>query len=168
MGQLGQTTSPAEGAAGALALVFRAGSLLCALPLDEVIETLRPLAVRPLAGTPPFVRGVTIMRGVPAPVIDVARLLGGEQAEVVRFVAVRAERGPVAFATGPVLGIRPADAGSQIRPATGPAGTTGLIGGASAALVAGVGTLDAEPLLMLQSMRVVPDEVWTAAAGGTP
>lgn len=170
MGQLGQTTSPAEGAAGALALVFRAGSLLCALRLDEVIETLRPLAVRPLAGTPPFVRGVTIMRGVPAPVIDVARLLGGEQAEVVRFVAVRAERGPLAFATGPVLGIRPADAGSQVRPATGTglAGTTGLIGGASAALVAGVGTLDAEPLLMLQSMRVVPDEVWTAAAGGTP
>lgn len=153
--QLGQTASTA---AGALSLVFRAGSVLCALRLDEVLETLRPLAVRPLAGTPAFVRGVTIMRGIPAPVIDVARLLGGEQAEIARFVAVRTERGPVAFATGPVLGIRAATPDPEARHAT-------LIG-ASGALVAGVGTLDAEPVLLLQSMRVVPDQVWAAAAGG--
>jgi purine-binding chemotaxis protein CheW len=159
MGQPGQTAPPADVAAGAMSLVFRAGLLLCALRLDEVIETMRPLAVRPLAGTPAFVRGVTIMRGVPTPVVDVARLLGGEQAEVARFVAVRTERGPVAFATGTVLGIRPATADAGARHAT-------LIGGASGALVAGVGTLDAEPLLLLQSMRVVPDEVWIAAAGG--
>jgi purine-binding chemotaxis protein CheW len=142
-----------------MSLVFRAGSLLCALRLDEVIETMRPLAVRPLAGTPAYVRGVTIMRGVPTPVIDVARLLGGEQAEVARFVAVRTERGPVAFATGTVLGIRPTTADASSRQMT-------LIGGASGSLVAGVGTLDAEPLLLLQSMRVVPDEVWAAAAEG--
>jgi purine-binding chemotaxis protein CheW len=159
MGQPGQTAPPADTAAGALSLVFRAGQLLCALRLDEVIETMRPLAVRPLAGTPAFVRGVTIMRGVPTPVVDVARLLGGEQAEVARFVAVRTERGPVAFATGTVLGIRPATADTGARHAT-------LIG-SSGALVAGVGTLDAEPLLLLQSMRVVPDEVWVAAAGGS-
>jgi purine-binding chemotaxis protein CheW len=159
MGQPGQTASPADAAAGAMSLVFRAGSLLCALRLDEVIETMRPLAVRPLAGTPAFVRGVTIMRGVPTPVVDVARLLGGEQAEVARFVAVRTERGPVAFATGTVLGIRPTTADASSRQMT-------LIGGASGSLVAGVGTLDAEPLLLLQSMRVVPDEVWAAAAEG--
>ena len=151
-------TSPAGEAAGGLSLVFRAGSLLCALRLDEVIETLRPLAVRPLAGTPAFVLGVTIMRGVPAPVVDVARLLGGEPAEVARFVAVRTERGPVAFATGPVLGIRATGSGTTARRGA-------LIGGgAPDTLVAGVTTLDAEPLLILQSMRVVPDDVWAAAA----
>jgi purine-binding chemotaxis protein CheW len=142
-----------------MSLVFLAGSLLCALRLDEVIETMRPLAVRPLAGTPPFVLGVTIMRGVPTPVIDVARPLGGTPAEVARFVAVRTERGPVAFATGTVIGFRVATADHGARhPA--------LVGGASGALVAGVGRLDAEPLLLLQSMRVVPDDVWMAAAGG--
>jgi purine-binding chemotaxis protein CheW len=31
--------------------------------------------------------------------------------------------------------------------------------------VAGVGMIGAEPLLLLQSLRVVPDEVWAAAAG---
>src|SRR4051812_18892067 len=105
MGQEGQTDEPA---AGVGALVFRAGALLCALRLDEVIETMRPLAVRPLAGSPPYVLGVTIMRGRPAPVIDVNRLVGGEQTAVERFLAVRTERGPVAFATGAVLGIRAA------------------------------------------------------------
>jgi purine-binding chemotaxis protein CheW len=32
-------------------------------------------------------------------------------------------------------------------------------------MVAGVGTIDTEPLLLLQSMRVLPDDVWAAAAG---
>jgi purine-binding chemotaxis protein CheW len=156
MGQDGQTISAGDDA-GAMSLLFRAGSLLCALRLDEVIETMRPLTVRPLAGTPSYVRGVTIMRGVPTPVLDVARLVGGEEADIVRFVAVRTERGPVAFATGPVLGIRAAVADT--------ARHSVLYGGASSRLVAGVGTVDAEPILLLQSMRVLPDDVWLAAAG---
>jgi purine-binding chemotaxis protein CheW len=101
------------------------------------------------------------MRGVPTPVVDVARLLGSEQAEVARFVAVRTERGPVAFATGEVLGIRTVATGDAI---TGHAAL--LAGtGASGPLVAGIATLGAEPLVLLQSMRVVPDEVWIQAAG---
>jgi purine-binding chemotaxis protein CheW len=138
-------------------LVFRAGPLLCALRLDEVVETMRPLDTQPLAGTPAFVRGISVLRGVPTPVIDVARLLGGEQTEVHRYVAVRTERGAVALATGPVLGIRDVDANAT-------AGHPALLGARSSRLVAGVGTVGAEPLLLLQSMRAVPDEVWEAAA----
>ena len=156
MVQAGHNAQPAEAAVASL--VFRAGSLLCALPLDEVVETMRPLDVRPLAGTPPWVRGISIMRGVPAPVIDVARLLTGEAGAVARYVAVRTERGPVAFATGPVLGIRRVDADPAARHGV-------LLGAAAGALVAGVATADGQPLLLLQSMRVVPDEVWAAAAG---
>jgi purine-binding chemotaxis protein CheW len=156
MVQPGQTASLAESADTA-ALVFRAGSMLCALRLDDVIETMRPLGTRPLAGTPAFVRGVSVVRGVPTPVVDVARLLGGERAELSRFIAVRTERGPVVFATGAVLGIR------ITAPVEG-SGHPGLLG-AAGRLVAGVGTLDGEPLLLLQSMRVIPDEVWAAAAG---
>ena len=153
-----QGTQTVDDVAGGFALVFRAGSLLCALQLDDVIETMRPLAVRPLAGTPAYVRGVTIMRGVPTPVIDVARLVGGESADFARFLAVRTERGPVAFATGPVLGIRNAFA-------DGPAQHPSLLTGASSRLVAGVAMIDTEPLLLLQSMRVLPEDVWAVAAG---
>jgi purine-binding chemotaxis protein CheW len=155
MRQYGQSAAPEV---AVTALVFRAGALLCALPLDEVIETMRPLETRPLAGTPGYVHGISVLRGVPTPVIDVARLLTGVAGEIERYVAVRTERGPVALATGTVLGIRATDAGpAEAHPA--------LLGG-SHRLVAGVGTLGSEPLLLLQNMRAVPDDVWEAAAAG--
>ncbi|WP_250035179.1 chemotaxis protein CheW [Paractinoplanes maris] len=159
MRQYGQAPAHADEAqgAGVVALVFRAGPLLCALGLDEVIETMRPLETRPLAGTPAFVRGIAVLRGVPTPVIDVSRLLGGGPAEADRYLAVRTERGAIAFATGDILGIRHVEA-----EATG--GHPALLGGGSTRLVAGVGTLGTEPLLLLQSMRAVPDDVWEAAA----
>ena len=161
MGQSGHSARPLEVSAGGTSLVFRAGSLLCALRLDDVIETMRPLPTRPLAGTPAFVRGICVMRGVPTPVVDVAWLLSGEQAENSRFVAVRTERGPVALATGEVLGIRTVATGEVA------AGHAALLSGtgASSPLVAGIATFGAEPLLLLQSMRVIPDEVWAQAAG---
>lgn len=153
MRQYGQLAAPEE---AVTALVFRAGTLLCALTLDEVIETMRPLATRRLAGSPAFVRGISVLRGVPTPVIDVARLLTGADGEIERYVAVGTERGPVALAVGTLLGIRATDAGpAEPHPA--------LLGG-SHRLVAGVGTFGSEPMLLLQSMRTVPDEVWEAAA----
>ena len=157
MVQPGQMAPPAEVPAGDSSLVFRAGPLLCALRLDEVIETMRPLVTHPLAGTPAFVRGICIMRGIPTLVVDVARLLGGAEAEVSRFVAVRTERGPVAFAIGDIHGVRPVSTTTAGRHET-------LLGDAPARLIAGVGTIDAAPVLLLQSMRLVPDEVWAAAA----
>src|SRR3954471_17245919 len=101
MRQYGQ--APAASTEAVPSLVFRAGTLLCALPLDEVIETMRPLPTRPLAGTPAFVKGISVLRGVPTPVIDVSRLLTGVAGDIVRYVAVRTERGPVALGTGHVL-----------------------------------------------------------------
>ena len=160
MRQYGQASALSDEGAGVISLVFRAGPLLCALPLDEVIETMRPLETRALAGTPAFVRGITVLRGVPTPVIDVSRLLGGATAQAERYVAVRTERGAIALATGEILGIR----GVEAEP-TG--GHPALLGGGNTRLVAGVGTLGAEPLLLLQSMRAVPDEVWEAAAAAS-
>lgn len=151
---------PAEAPAGDSSLVFRAGPLLCALHLDEVIETMRPLTTHPLAGTPAFVTGICIMRGAPTLVVDVARLLGGIEAEVSRFVAVQTERGPVAFATGEIQGVRPVSTSTNGR-------HEALLGNAPARLIAAVGTLDAAPVLLLQSMRLVPDDVWAAAAAVT-
>jgi purine-binding chemotaxis protein CheW len=155
MRQYGQVSAVPD--ATLTSLVFRAGPLLCALPLDEVVETMRPLPTRPLAGTPPFVLGISVLRGVPTPVLDMARLLAGEPAEIDRYVAVRTERGPVALAIGQILGIRDTEAG----PAEG---HPTLVRGVARRFVAGVGTIGVEPLLLLQSMRAVPDEVWEAAA----
>jgi len=151
-----------EGEAVVTALVFRAGPLLCALRLDEILETMRPMETLPLAGTPAFVLGISVLRGVPTPVLDVSRLLGGGAGDPRRFLTVRTERGAVALATGEVIGISTVDFESA-------GGHPALLGGASSRLVAGVDTVGAEPLLLLQSMRAVPDEVWeAAAAAGVP
>jgi purine-binding chemotaxis protein CheW len=158
-GQQGGVLAPALDA-GVAALVFRAGPFYCALSLGEVIETMRPLATRPLVGTPPYVRGLTILRGAPAPVIDMTRLLTGVETTVNRYVAVRAGRGPIVCATGPVLGVRQV----HVEPPEGPAA---LLSGVSRTLIAAVGTVGTEPLLLLHSIAAVPDEVWEAA-GGTP
>ncbi|MDI6100024.1 chemotaxis protein CheW [Actinoplanes sp. NEAU-A12] len=159
-GQQGGVLAPALDA-GVTALVFRAGPLYCALALGEVVEIMRPLATRPLAGTPLYVRGLAILRGAPAPVIDMTRLLTGIDGEIDRYVAVRAGRGPIACATGPVLGVREID----VEPPEGPAA---LFTGVSKALIAAVGTVGTEPLLLLHSLTAVPDEVWEAAGGAPP
>jgi purine-binding chemotaxis protein CheW len=156
MRQYGHGTAPSDEGA-VTSLIFRAGSLLCALSLDEVIETMRPLETRPLAGTASFVRGISVLRGVPTPVLDVARLLGGGPGEIERYVAVRTERGAIALATGAILGIRAVTAELA-------GGHPALLAGGGSRLVAGVATVGAEALLLLQSMRTVPDEVWEAAA----
>jgi hypothetical protein len=45
-------------------LLCRAGNLLCALPIEHVIEIMRPLPVEQIAGAPHYVRGLSIIRGV--------------------------------------------------------------------------------------------------------
>lgn len=55
-------------------LLVSAGGVLCALPLDEVGEVLRPLAITQVAGAPPEVDGVAVVRGRSVPVLGLARL----------------------------------------------------------------------------------------------
>ena len=117
-----------------------------------------PLPVQALAGTQPFVRGISIMRGAPTPVVDVALLLSGHPATVSRFVAVRTGRGPVALACGEVLGIRPVGDTGATR------AYSALLGGVPMRLVAAVGRYESGPLLVLQSTRVLEDEIWAAVA----
>jgi hypothetical protein len=53
-------------------LISRVQSRLCALALESVLETMRPLPIEPLAGVPEFVRGLPVIRGTPLPVIALA------------------------------------------------------------------------------------------------
>ena len=62
---------------GGQSLVFRADAHLAAIGLEHVTEVLRPLPVEPLAGVPPYVRGICVLRGRPVPVVDIGLLLGG-------------------------------------------------------------------------------------------
>src|SRR6187402_2500860 len=85
-------------------LLVRCRSWLCAIPLSEVVETLRALPLQPVAGAPPFVRGLSQIRGELLPVVELAVLLGSDSdAPAPRLVVVRAEHHHLALAVDEVL-----------------------------------------------------------------
>src|SRR5205809_310773 len=61
---------------GSRVLIVAVRSGACALPLMHVIETMRPLPIEPMACALSFVRGISIIRGAPTPVVDLGALLG--------------------------------------------------------------------------------------------
>jgi purine-binding chemotaxis protein CheW len=128
---------------------------LCALPLERVIETLRPLPIEPLSGAPPFVCGVSIVRGEPLPVVDAGLLLGGGQARATRLVTLRLGARAVALAVDSVIGVRAFERSAlrELPP---------LLREAAADTVAALGSLDRELLLLLESGRLVPEAVFAA------
>src|SRR5688572_14194200 len=134
-------------------LVCRVRTRLCALPLERVIETLRPLPIEPLSGAPPFVCGVSIIRGEPLPVVDAGLLLGGGQARATRLVTLRLGARAVALAVDAVLGVRAFERSAlrELPP---------LLREAAADTVAALDSLDRELLLLLESGRLVPEAVF--------
>ncbi len=146
-------------------LLCRVRQHLCALPLESVVETLRPLPTEPLAGAPPFVLGVALIRGRPLPVVDLGRLVGGQEAHPQRFVTIRTgdtgER-QVALAVDGVVGVTAIDPRrfQQLPP---------LLREAGGDVIEAIGCLDSELLLVLRSARILPEELFRAvAAAGSP
>lgn len=140
---------------GGLSLLFRADAHLCAFGLEHVLEIMRPLPVAPVAGAPPFVRGVSVIRGVPTPVVDAAALVGTGGRPATRFVLVKGDRHPAAFAVDEVLGVR--DIAPESLHELSP-----LLGAADPALVLALGVVGTEPLAFLHAARIVPDSMWAA------
>lgn len=140
-----------------LTLLCRVGTRLCSLPLEHVVETMRPLPVEPLHGTPSFVCGLAIIRGVPVPVVDAGRLLGTAAAQPARFVTLKISNRRVALAVDRVLCVSTLPAGSlaELPP---------LLRETDAEVVSEIGVLDAELLLVLRSARLVPENLWALLA----
>lgn len=141
-----------------LSLVLGLGSRACAFPLAHAIEAMRPLPIVTLAGVPPYVLGLAIIRGGPMPVVHLGRLVGAGEADVVsRFVTLRLGDRKMALAVRSVLGVRELDPGSidRLPPIFGPE---------SAAIIESIGRLDSELLLVLGSMRLLPESIWTAVS----
>jgi purine-binding chemotaxis protein CheW len=134
------------------ALLFATGPYRCALPLREVVETMRPLPIEPLPDASEFVRGAAVIRGEVLPVVDTGVLLG-VVCRPGRFVIARAGRRQVALAVDRVEDIR--DAGGARWDNLPP-----LLTSVQADLVTRIGLLDSGLLLLLGAARIVPDQVW--------
>ncbi len=133
-------------------LIFSAGGRLCAVPISQVVETMRALPLQAVAEAPHFVRGLSVIRGEPVAVIDVALLIGDTPTEANRFITIRTGKRIVAVAAEAVVRIfTPAgDLMRQMPPVLAEAGSDA---------VAAIGTLDAELLFFLSGVQLVPDEL---------
>jgi len=137
-------------------LLLRAGVYLVAFPLSAVVETMRPLPVRPAPGAPPFVRGIAIVRGEPLPVIDLGAFLtktpaSGEPPAESRFVTVKSGARRVSLQVSAVVGIRAIDVDTLT--AAPP-----LLSQALPEQVERLGVLDGETLAVFGTARLLPEE----------
>jgi purine-binding chemotaxis protein CheW len=141
-------------------LLCRIAGRLCAVPLESVLETMRPVATETLAEAPRFVLGLAIIRGEPMPVVDMGRLISDEETHPKRFVTVRIGERKVALAVDEVLGVRmiKPESLSELPP---------LLRDAGRDVIGAIGLLDAELLLVLRSTLTVPYEVFETGEART-
>jgi purine-binding chemotaxis protein CheW len=143
-----------------LSLIVTTCSRAFALPVADVIETMRPLPTNPLAGVPAFVLGVSVVRGHAVPVVDLGVLSGaGESGTARRFVFMRSGRHGVVTTVEAVLGVRQLDAGDLQAPPP-------LLRDASTDVVESIGVLDDRLLLVLRASHLVPEELWARLSTG--
>jgi purine-binding chemotaxis protein CheW len=148
-----RTAATTDAAAGRSSwLLCRTGTLLCAIPLEHVVEILRVLPIEAVSQAPPYVRGLCIIRGVPVPVVDTGLLVGDQPTKSERLVTIRTGSRTVALAAETVLGIWAIGGESfqELPP---------LLRDAARDAIAAIGTLDAELLFFLRTTRIVPQEL---------
>ena len=136
-----------------IVVLFKARRYLCAMPVAQVQETMRPLPITPLAAMPAFVLGFSLIRGLAIPVVDAGMILGADDPpQTKRIITLHMNQRGVALAVEAVLGVRDISPGilQQLPP---------LLRGASTEVVASIGTLDAEFLLVLRAARLLTEAV---------
>ena len=147
-----------DAAARELVLIVTANGRTCAIALEHVSEIMRPLPVRSLAGLPAFVQGMSVVRGMPTPVIDVCRLLGdAADSRRTRWVALTLEGRSVVLSVDGVLGAKrlAEEEGMELPP---------LLRDVPGEYLDRLDVLDAELLVILRAGRLVPDAVWAQLA----
>ncbi len=141
------------------ALIVRVRGALCALPLAEVVETMRPLPIEPLANTPDFILGMACIRGAAVPVVLLSALFQNDHRHdpSTRFVTLRVGQHCIGLAVQSVVGV--ADLSQQVFGDLPP-----LLKTVRTELIQSLSTLDSEFLVMLDTARLVPDSVWQERA----
>jgi len=121
---------------------------------------MRPLPIEPLAGMPPFVLGVSIVRGAATPVVSTAELLGLDSSpQAPRFVLLSLHERRAVMTVDAVLGVRVLDPGAIGR-------LPPLLEEVGAGVLERLGTLDGRLLAVLRAAKVVPPEVWESLPHG--
>lgn len=135
-------------------LLARIGAVTCVLPISSVVEIMRPLPIETLGDAPPHIRGIAIVRGAPTIVVDTGRLLGhARTAAPNRFVLARAGARKLALTFDVVFGVQSLSRAEL-------AALPPLLQHATTDAVAQIGVHDREILVLLETARVVPTELF--------
>jgi purine-binding chemotaxis protein CheW len=135
-------------------LLCRAGARLCALPLAQVVETMRALPIEAVSDAPAFVAGLSLIRGSPVPVINATAIFGEAAATPQRLVVCDLGGRHVAIAVDEVPGLIDGGAAAPLPP---------LLREAASDAVQALRVLDGELLLLLDAARLVPEATTLAA-----
>lgn len=143
---------------GQILVVTLGSRRACAIPLSHVVEILRPLPIEPIVGAARFLRGVSLIRGTPTPVVDLASLLGGEATlSCGRFVTLKLGPRRVALGVESVVGVRELDTTTM-------AELPPLLRDGAGDLLEAIDARDSELLFVLRATRLIPDDLWQALA----
>ena len=120
---------------------------------------MRPLVVESVPGVPGFIVGVSMIRGVPTPIVDLRALLeNGEcSAAFGRFVTLKVGERQVAIIVDSVVGLRTLDLAE-------PGELPPMLWDVAAGLIEAIAMRDEQLLMVLRAASIVPDEVWTTLA----
>ena len=137
-------------------LLCQTASRCFGFPAADIAETMRALPVEVVAGAPPFVLGVSVIRGEPVPIVDAAQLLGEQTSSSGRFITMRVGRRLIGFAIESVVGIRSIPAQTLERLPT-------LLGSNNA--IEAMAALDEGLTFFLNAARAIPESVLAALDG---
>lgn len=135
-------------------LLARFEKLLFCLPICDVAEVLRPLPIEPLSELPIFIKGISIIREVPVPVIDMGLLFGISSTQSPsRLIVLNLPERRVALTADEVIGIK------EIEP-TFLQDALPILGKVRSEIVSAIGVMDSRLLVTLKGGHIVSEEVW--------
>lgn len=130
-------------------LLVTAGRHRVGIPLSYVRETMRPRELEVLRDAPPSVLGLSIIRGMSVPVVDLGALLGRDgEGEFQRLVTLDFEDRSVALAVDTVVEVIEPDPSSLLS-------MPPLVARASGETLAALSVADRELLLVLEATKLL-------------
>lgn len=143
-------------------LTVKIGNKYASINIQDINETLRPLTLEAFANLPSFILGLSTIRGIQTPVMSLKKFLEGTHQEnnnssnevkKLIWVTLKVNGLQVAIEVDSISGIFeiPTDALQNMPP---------LLAHAHSDSIALCGMLDNNLLLILQSTRLIPKEVW--------
>lgn len=143
---------------GYVALAAKIGNKICAINALEVQEVFRPLPIEEFSSFPSFVLGLSIIRGIQTPVVRLSLIIEGDKNISYKgnkkiWILIKNVEKRIAIEVDSIVGIFELPYESFQSVPT-------LLEHAYSDSITACGILDNQLLLLLQTTRFIPEDVW--------